>query len=85
MFSCSRNARPFQGADHRPIVLALAHGNLIGAQDRDAIQRPLGLDLQQGLLIEGLHRGPMQQHQSRDGSTIICVMQYPGNPGSFLR
>lgn len=61
-------AQPFQGADHGPLVLAFAHGDLIGAQDRDAIPGPLSLDRPQGLLVEGLHRGPMQQHQRRDDS-----------------
>ena len=61
------SARPFQGADHRPVGLAFAHGDLVSSQDRDAVQGSLGLDLLKSLLVEGLDRGPMQQHQGSRG------------------
>ncbi len=60
-------ARPFQGADHGPVGLASAHGDLIDSQDRDAVQGPLSLDFFQSPLVDGLDRGPMQQHQSSRG------------------
>jgi len=40
-----RSTRPLEGTDHRPVGLAFAHGDLIGPQDSDAVQGPLGLDL----------------------------------------
>jgi len=40
--------------------MALAHADFIGAKHCDAVQRPLCLNLRQGLLVDVLDRLPMQ-------------------------
>jgi len=82
-------ARSFQRADQRPVLVPLAHADLVDAQHRYAVQGPGGLDLLQSGLVDILHGVPVQikeQGGGLDRGDLAELMdkraQGAGDPGA---
>src|SRR6185312_9374709 len=54
-------SRTFQGAEHCPVGLAFAHGDLISAEDRQSVQGSFGLHFSHSLFVDVLDRMSMQR------------------------
>ena len=59
--------RPFQGADQGPVVVPLTNCYLVHAHHCDPIQRPIGLDFLDCLLVDRLDRVTMQAEEAGCG------------------
>src|SRR3990170_4473098 len=68
-------ARPFQGADHGPVGLASAHGDLIDSQHRDAVQGSPSLD---GITVLGVDEIAVGRGQTY--WTMISALEGPRGP-----
>ncbi len=84
-----RATRSFQRADHRPVVLPMAHRNLVCSQHRNPVQDAPILHLLQRLLINSLYRVTVQNLKNchRLDCHNLAKLKHqtgklPGHPGT---